>query len=243
MPVGVIVNALSVMIGGVIGALLGNRLKPDYKESMNMIFGACAMGMGINSIVLMKNMPAVVLSLILGTSLGLVLHLGDRINSAGGAMQRFISRFVKAPASGLSEKEFESMVLITIVLFCASGTGIYGSIVSGMTGDHSILLAKSILDLFTALIFACSLGMVVSIVAIPQFVLFLALFLCSGLILPLTNDIMSADFKACGGILMLVTGFRMIKVKNFPVADMIPAMILVMPFSWFWSTYILPLVS
>ena len=43
--------------------------------------------------------------------------------------------------------------LVTIiVLFCVSGTGIYGFIVSGMSGDHSVLIFKSILDLFTAAI-------------------------------------------------------------------------------------------
>ena len=51
------------------------------------------------------------------------------------------------------------------------------------------------------------------------------------------------DFKACGGVLLLATGFRMIRVKMFPVADMIPAMVIVMPVSWFWMTYVLPLVS
>ncbi len=40
-----------------------------------------------------------------------------------------------------------------------------------MTGEHSILIAKSILDLFTALIFACTLGGVVSLIAIPQLVM------------------------------------------------------------------------
>ena len=30
----------------------------------------------------------------------------------------------------------------------------------------------------------------------------------------------------------------MMKVKEFPIADMIPAMILVMPVSWLWSNYI-----
>ena len=117
------------------------------------------------------------------------------------------------------------------MLFCASGTGIYGSIVSGMTGDHSILIAKSILDLFTALIFACILGGVVSVIAIPQFIIFLLLFLAAGFIFPMTTDTMIADFKACGGFLMLATGFRMIKVKMFPTADMIPAMVIVMPCS------------
>lgn len=117
------------------------------------------------------------------------------------------------------------------MLFCASGTGIYGSIVSGMIGDHSILIAKSILDLFTALIFACILGGVVSVIAIPQFIIFLLLFLAAGFIFPMTTDTMIADFKACGGFLMLATGFRMIKVKMFPTADMIPAMVIVMPCS------------
>jgi uncharacterized membrane protein YqgA involved in biofilm formation len=51
------------------------------------------------------------------------------------------------------------------------------------------------------------------------------------------------DFKAAGGVLLLATGFRMLKLRNFPVADMIPAMILIMPVSWFWVNYILPLVS
>ena len=112
-----------------------------------------------------------------------------------------------------------------------------------MSGDHSILIAKSILDLFTAMIFACTLGMVVSAIAVPQFVIFLILFLCAGLIFPLTTPDMINDFKACGGILMLATGFRMIKVKMFPTADMIPAMVIVMPISYIWITYVLPLVS
>ena len=54
---------------------------------------------------------------------------------------------------------------------------------------------------------------------------------------------MIADFKACGGILLLATGFRMIKVKEFPVAEMIPAMVLVMPISYFWMAYVAPLLG
>lgn len=201
------------------------------------------MGMGISSIVLMQNMPAVVFSVIIGTAIGLAVHLGDRVNAGGCAMQRFIGRFIKGPSSGISEEEFQATLTTIIVLFCASGTGIYGAIVAGMTGDHSILIAKSILDLFTALLFACTLGIVVSMVAIPQFIIFLVLFLCAGLIFPLTTDAMINDFKACGGFLMLATGFRQTKLKMFPTADMIPAMVIVMPISWFWTVYVLPLVS
>ncbi|MBO6163556.1 MAG: DUF554 domain-containing protein [Lachnospiraceae bacterium] len=243
MPIGIIVNVLSVFIGGILGAVIGNRMSDDFKENMNMVFGACAMAMGVASIVLMENMPAVILALILGTIIGLVIHLGELINAGGAAMQRFISRFVHSSGSGLPKQEFESMLLTIIVIFCASGTGIYGSMVSGMTGDHSILLAKSIMDLFTALVFGCSLGAVVSLVAVPQGIIFILMFVAAGVIYPLTTPVMIADFKACGGIIMLVTGFRMIKVKEFPVADMIPAMILAMPFSWLWTSFILPFVS
>lgn len=243
MPIGVILNVLSVALGGVIGALVGHKLSGSFKENLNMIFGACSMGMGISTIVLMENMPAVIFSVILGTAFGLAVHLGDKINAAAVGMQRIISKFIKNNNSEVSEEEFTATLVTVIVLFCASGTGIYGSIISGLSGDHSILIAKSILDIFTALIFACTLGMVVSLIAIPQFVVFMILFLCAGVIYPLTTPAMINDFKACGGFIMLATGFRIIKVKMFPTADMIPAMIIVMPFSWAWVTYILPLVS
>ncbi len=243
MPIGVIINALAIFIGGIAGTLAGNRLTTDFKENINMIFGVCAMGMGINAIVLMENMPAVILALIAGTALGLVIHVGKGVAAAAELMQRAVTNVLKTPAAGLSQDEFTSTLMTVIVLFCASGTGIYGSIVSGMTGEHSILIAKSILDLFTALIFACSLGMVVSLIAIPQAVIFLLLFFGAQLIFPLTTPAMINDFKAAGGFLLLAIGFRMIKVKMFPTADMIPVMVLVMPLSWLWVTYILPFVS
>jgi hypothetical protein len=197
--------------------------------------------MGISSIVLMENMPAVIFSVIIGTIIGLAIHLGDFVNYCGRAMQRMISKVIPNK-SELSEEEFEATLTTIIVLFCASGTGIYGSIVSGMTGDHSILISKSILDVFTALIFACILGIIVSVIAIPQFIICMILFLCAGAIYPMTTSTMINDFKACGGFLLLATGFRMLKLKMFPTADMIPAMVIVMPVSWLWVNCILPLV-
>lgn len=243
MPIGVLINALSVVIGGLIGLTVENRLDLDFKEKLNMIFGVCAMGMGISSVMLMKNMPAVIFSIVIGTAIGLAIHLGDWIQRGAGLMQRVASKIVKQKGTSISEEEFMTTLVTVIVLFCASGTGIYGSIVSGMTGDNSILIAKSVLDLFTAMIFACMLGGVVSLIAIPQVVIFLALFLCAGLLYPLTTPEMIDDFKAAGGLFMLATAFRMMQVKIFPTADMIPAMVLVFPVSWSWSTFILPLVS
>lgn len=200
------------------------------------------MAMGIFAIAPMRYMPAVIFAMVIGTGFGLAIHLGDIINKGARMMQKPIAKIVPNESISLTEDEFMSTLITVIVLFCASGTGIYGSLDSGMTGDSSVLIAKSILDFFTAAIFACNLGFVVSVIAIPQFIIFFLLFLLAKFIFPLTTPDMILDFKACGGILMLATGFRMIKVKMFPVADMIPAMVLIMPFSWMWVNWILPLL-
>ena len=233
MPIGVICNVLAVAAGGVLGALGGKRLSEEFRQKLNQIFGICSMGIGISSIILMQNMPAVVLSLILGTILGIAVHLGKWIEKGGKKLTELI------PGQKAADN---SLMVTSVVLFCASGTGIYGAIVSGMSGDHSILIAKSILDLFTAMIFACSLGMAASLVAIPQAVIFLLLFYCARLIFPLTTPSMVNDFKACGGLIMLATGFRIAKIRDFPIADMIPAMILVWPISYAWTAWIVPLL-
>ena len=242
MPIGVIINTVAIFLGGIAGALLGDKLPEKYKEQLNLIFGLCSMGMGISSIVLMKYMPAVVFALIIGTIVGLVFKLGYKVYELCSKLQKVMIRIVPKKETNMSETEFLATLITVIVLFCSSGMGIYGSLSEGMTGDSSLLITKSILDFFTAAIFACNLGYIVSLIAVPQFVIFTILFLSASFIVPLTTPDMIADFKACGGFLMVAAGFRILKLKMFPVVDMIPAMILVMPFSWFWVNIILHLL-
>ncbi len=101
----------------------------------------------------------------------------------------------------------------------------------GMTGDPSILIAKSFLDFFTAMIFACSLGIAVSVISIPLLIIQLTLAWAAALILPLTTPSMMADFSAVGGLLLLATGLRICGIKMFPVVNMLPALLLAMPLS------------
>ena len=243
MPIGVIIDAASVAVGGILGALAGHKLPENLKVQLNIVLGLCSMGMGISAVGLMKNMPAVVFAIVLGSGIGLAIGLGGWIDKGAEAMQRPVTRLLHSQNSSMSQEEFTATLVTVIVLFCASGTGIYGSLDAGMTGDSTILISKSILDLFTAAVFACNLGYVVSLVALPQLVIFLALFFGAKGILPMTTPDMIADFKACGGFLMVATGLRMTKIKSFPIADMIPAMVLAMPFSWLWSSCIVPLLG
>ena len=81
MPIGVIANCLGIIIGGIAGSFIGPRLTESFKTNLNLVFGACAMTMGISSISLMKNMPAVIFAVIIGTAFGLAINLGGMINS------------------------------------------------------------------------------------------------------------------------------------------------------------------
>ena len=92
MPIGIIINALSIVIGGILGAFVGHKLSPKFKEDNYLVFGVCSMGMGISTIGLMENMPAVIFSVVIGTGIGLAIHLGERINAGAGVMQRVIGK-------------------------------------------------------------------------------------------------------------------------------------------------------
>ena len=235
MPTGIIIDCLAVVLGGIAGTLLKSRLSESLKDQMNNIMGLCAMCMGISTVVLMKNLPAVVFSVILGTLIGLTIHFGSGIQKGVSLVLNKVMKDVSADVINL--------MVTAVVLFSASGTGIYGSLDAGMTGNHSVLIAKAILDFFTAVIFACKLGKATSFIGIPQFLVLFGIFCLAKVIVPLCSDVMIADFKACGGFVLVATGLRIMKVKDFPVADMTLGMVLVMPVSYLCVTFLLPLIG
>jgi hypothetical protein len=140
MPVGIFINALSVAIGGVVGALFGHKLPTRINSELTKIFGVCSMGMGVSSIGLMKNMPAVIFAVIIGTAFGLAVNLGGIINHGAACMEKPVGKIFPNKNASMSREEYMTMLVTIIVLFCASGTGIYGSLDSGMSGDHTILI-------------------------------------------------------------------------------------------------------
>lgn len=241
MPVGVITNIFAILFGGIAGTLGGKLMSDNFKEGLNMTFSICSICMGIYAIAPLKNLAAVIFAVIIGTSLGIIFHLGKAVNRGAQGMERFISRFVKAPAQ-MDQKTFETTLVTVIVLFCASGTGIYGTLTEGINGDATILISKSILDFFAAVIFGANLGAVISLIAVPQFIILMIIFFLAHIIVPLTTPDMILDFKAAGGVLMLASGFRITKIKMFPTADMIPTMVVIMPISWLWTNIIVPLI-
>ncbi len=232
--IGPAVNGAALVFGGLFGAAIGPRLNKNLRQQIPLVFGCSAMGIGVAMVLKVHSFAPVVLALILGAVFGILVRLEERVQRLSNKSRKLVER-VARPAPGLAQEEFLDKFVALVVLFCVSGMGVYGSLNEGMTGDPSLLVIKAILDFFTALIFASSLGFAVCLLAVPQFTVQALLFFGAVQIVPLTTPAMMADFSACGGLIMLATGFRICGIKQFPVADMIPALVLVMPFSWAWT--------
>lgn len=223
MPQGVIINCIVVFLGGILGAFLKNHFPQKLTEALPNIFGLSAITMGIYLIIRLESLTAVVLAVIIGTVIGELLSLEDRLLTG---LRRLEARL---PVQ-LNEEQLDVLISL-IILFCFSGTGIFGAMNSGMTGDHSILYAKSVMDFFTAMIFGTTAGYLVGFIAIPQLMIGTLLFYGAAFILPAVTDVMLFNFKACGGIITLAVGLKISNIKKTRVLNILPALILVFPFS------------
>ncbi|WP_320173277.1 DUF554 domain-containing protein [Maridesulfovibrio sp.] len=235
--IGPYINGAALLAGSVAGAMIGPKLNANIRTRMPMVFGCASMGLGVAMIVKVKLLAPVMLALVVGSLLGEIIRLENIIQNFAAKARVVIEKLTR-PSGDMNQEEFLDKFVALLVLFCMSGTGIYGSMTEGMTGDATLLIVKSILDFFTAPIFASTMGFTVGILVFPQFMVQGLLFLGASLILPLTTPDMLADFSSCGGLIMLATGFRICGIKQFPVANMIPALILVMPLSYLWATYL-----
>lgn len=223
MPYGVMINCAAVFIGGLTGAFLKDYFPDKLKEALPGIFGLSAITMGITLIIKLESLSAVILAVIIGTVAGELLNLETSL------MRGLHSLEARLPLS-LDDRQLDVLISM-IILFCFSGTGIFGAMNSAMTGDHSVLIAKAIMDFFTAIIFGTTAGYLVGFVAIPQFMVGVILFGGATYILPYITQTMLANFKACGGIITLAVGLKIADIKSSRVLNMLPAIVLVFPFS------------
>lgn len=229
MPVGILTDVAATLGGGILGCILGCRLSENWKRMLNNTLGIAALVMGIILIIRVHILSAAVLSLIIGAIIGEFLQLEDRVSKAAMAV-------TKKLASGAdTDAAYLAAVSAALVLFCFGGTGWYGALNEGLTGDSSILVTKAILDSVSACIFAAVLGKIIPCLCLPQLCVYLILFSVSGLVYPYITPDMIADFSAVGGIITFVAGLRLSKIKtDIQVLNLLPALLLAFVVSGLW---------
>ena len=93
------------------------------------------------------------------------------------------------------------------------------------------------MDFLTAMIFSISLGPSIALIFIVQLAVQVLLFLLAKTIIPYMDDMAFADFSAVGGVIMIAVGLRLAGIMNFAVVNFLPALLLVVPFSYLWRYF------
>lgn len=111
------------------------------------------------------------------------------------------------------------------LLFCVGPLAILGSLSDGLGRGIDQLTLKSVLDGFAALAFASSFGVGVLLSAVSVGVvqgLWTVLGVVLGSLLP---DAHIAALTATGGLLLVGIGLRLLRIRDVPVGDMLPALL------------------
>lgn len=233
MPVGILTNVAVTFCGGIVGLVMGTKLSDRWKSMLNNVLGIAALVMGIVLILKVHTLSAAVLSLIVGAIMGEMVQVEKWVNQAASAVTSRLLGGSKADEGYLMQ------VSAALVLFCCGGTGWFGALNEGLTGDGSILITKGILDCITACIFAALLGKIILCLCVPQLGVYMILFAISGFVSPYITQEMIADFSAVGGMITLVAGLRLTKIKtDIKVLNLLPGLILAFFISAAWTAII-----
>ena len=224
--IGPITDSCALFVGGLAGTLFSGFIPKRVKETLPLIFGVITLCMGSTLVNKASALPVVVMALIVGSVIGELVFAESFLAKC----IRALFRLAKSKHCG---NETYIVNIITLVsAFCFGSMGIFGAINEGITGSTDILLTKAVLDLFSGIVFGTVFGLSVSLIAIPQFAILALLYASAAFLAPYS------DFTACGGVIFVATGLRMCGIKIFPVINMLPSMLIIMPLSALWARYV-----
>jgi uncharacterized membrane protein YqgA involved in biofilm formation len=213
---GTLLNLLTVLAGGLIGTVLGDRLPPRLRDNVVAGVGLFVLVMGtkfaIDTVSLLYLLGAIVIGGVIGSLAG----IERRLNDLGAALQR---RFA---TPGGTSTIAEGFVTASIV-FCVGPLTFLGAIRNGLTGDGSLLVIKSVLDGFTAIAFAATLGWGVLLSLVVILVYQGGLAAGAAAFSGLLSDAQLREMSAVGGLLIVGVGLKLLKIRDVQVADYLPA--------------------
>ncbi|GBF11468.1 DUF554 domain-containing protein [Tepidibacillus infernus] len=218
---GTLVNTIAIIFGGMIGAFLPN-IPLKMRDTVMQGLGLAVIIQGILMGLKTENFLLVILSLVLGGVLGEILKIDDKLDQLGHWLERKL---------GGSKKGNISNAFVTATLVYTIGAmAILGSLNSGLNLDHRLLYLKAMLDGFSAIIFASTLGFGVVFSAVPVLIYQGMIALLAKYIHLLFSqellDTMIVEITATGGILIIAIAINILELKKINVANMLPAIII-----------------
>jgi uncharacterized membrane protein YqgA involved in biofilm formation len=132
---------------------------------------------------------------------------------------------------GTETNTFAKGFVTASLIFCVGAMAVVGSLESGIQGDHSTLIAKSMLDGITSMILASTLGIGVMLSAVPILLYQGSIALLGTVIAPFLSAEVITEMSAVGGLLITGIGINMTLEKDIKVANLLPAIIV--PFLYY----------
>jgi uncharacterized membrane protein YqgA involved in biofilm formation len=230
---GTAVNVAAVLIGSVIGVLLGNRLPQRTRDVVTdslglvtlLIAGTSAMAVLDDDLsdVVGDNAPMLIVlgSLLVGGIVGSLLGLESRVEAFGGWLQ---TRLGGGTSSAERHRFIEGFVVSSLI-FCTGPLTILGSLNDGLGNGADQLFLKSALDGFAAIAFAASFGWGVAASAITIIAVQGSLTLVGVALGDVLPDAQLVAITATGGLLLVGVALRLLRVREIPVADLLPALL------------------
>ena len=230
---GTIINTLAVLVGGMLGLLLKKGVAQKFEKILMQALGLATVFLGISGV--LKYMLVVengklstqgemllIFSLVIGCLVGQWLDLESKMETIGVKLKEAVR--VK------HDNHFVEGFVTTSLIICVGAMAIVGAMQDGLSGDSSMLLAKSLLDFALVVILASTYGVGVVFSAIPLFLYQGAITVIAALFGEVIGDALIAQLSYVGSALIFCVGTNLIREKTFRVANMLPA--LLVPILW-----------
>ena len=243
---GTALNVVTVLVGSGLGLLLGHRLPERTRHVVTDGLGLVTLLVAALSAAAVldpalaervgSSAPVLVVlaAVLLGGITGSLLRIEHRIERLGARMQSRLTGRRPGPGEGdrggdggdhVARERFVQGFLTASLVFCVGPLTVLGSLSDGLGLGIEQLALKSVLDFFASIAFAASLGVgvaasVVSVAAVQGGLTVVGLTLGDVL-----DDAHVAALTATGGLLLVGVALRLLRLREIPVGDLLPALL------------------
>jgi uncharacterized membrane protein YqgA involved in biofilm formation len=226
---GTLVNAGAVVVAGAIGLAVGRRLPARITAIVFQALGLVTVVIGVKMALETRHILLAVVSLVAGSVAGEWMGIDAGLERFSEWLRRRTG--VKEGAQG---RFAEGMVTATM-LFCVGSMTILGAIEDGMGQTPTLLYTKSVMDATSALMLAAALGVGVLFSALPLLIYQGGLTLLAVVLTRMMSEGMIADMSGVGGMMIIGLGINLLKIKDIRVANMLPALVIIVVLSYFFG--------
>lgn len=213
---GALVNLITVVAGTFVGLVAGKFLNERIRTATMSAVALITIGIAVPGLMDSTKPLVPILSLVLGTVIGEALDIDRAVTRLGDKLQE------KFQGKGRITEGFVTCTL----LFAVGAMTIMGSLDSGLKNDHTILIAKSVIDGISSIIFASTLGIGVAFAGISVFVVEGSITLLASLVAPLLTEVVVNEITFVGSLLILGISGNLLGITKLKLLNMMPAVFL-----------------